>query len=149
MSNFNLYKTNKNKSNTNIFSYNDKIISTKNNNNLNTLNQNISNLKYKDLLFQYNINYNLLNKNNAKNKYLSFRNKAIIFPNFQQKPKKRISSSLTHKEIFSSKNNKNQKSFSLNNIKSRSSANFYKNNNKINAINKYANKNNTDNNFVN
>ena len=144
LSNFNLYKTNKNKSNINIFSYNnDKNISTNKNNNLSTLNQNTYNfnLKYKDLLINYNNNLNSLNKKNIKNNYLNFRNKAIIFANFKPNVKKRISSSITNKEILNLKNKLNQKCFSQNNIKSRSSVNFYK-------TNKHENKNNTENNFV-
>ena len=78
--------------NLNIFSYNkDKLLSTNNNiNNINTINQYTCNFdsKHKDLLQQYN-NNNLFNQE-IKHKYMSFRNKAIIFASSQPKIKRRI-----------------------------------------------------------
>ena len=143
ISNFNLYKINNNRSNLNIFNFNnnDKLISTKRNE-INTLNQKTCNynLKYKDLLYLYN--NNILNKKRS-NKYLSMRNRAIIFTNLEPKNKKRISSSITNRETKNIKSQFKQEIFnnkSNNSIKSKSSTNFYKNTNNTNNRNKNENK---------
>ena len=134
ISNFNLYKNSKNQSNVNIFNNNIKILNSnknKYNNNLKTLNQKSLNLKCPDLLYQYNNNNKLQNKK-TNNIYTSFRNKAIIFKNCKPKLKKRISSSVTTKEIINAK--KRVKQIFNKNFKSRSSASYnVKKKNKINT----------------
>ena len=126
-SNYNLYN---NKSNLNIFSYNkDKLLSTNNNiNNINTINQYTCNFdsKHKDLLQQYN-NNNLLNQE-IKHKYMSFRNKAIIFASSQPKIKRRIHSYLNNKDFVEAKNKVNKEIHNNKNIKSKSSQNIHKKN---------------------
>ena len=141
-SNFNLYKNNKNRSNINLFSYNnDKLISSKNNE-LKTINQRTVNfnLKYKDLLYQYQYSNNKLLNKKRNNKYLSMKNKPIIFTYLAPKIKKRISSSVINKEIINAKKNLKQEFLNNINIKSKSSVNFYKNKKSLN--NRYKNEKN-------
>ena len=129
-SKFNLYN---NKSNLNIFNINkDKLLST--NNNINAINQYTFNYntKYKDLFYQYN---SKIIDSKIKNKFISSRNKAIIFSKSQSKINKRIYSSLSNKDFIKAKNKINQGVFTNKNIQSRSSKNIYKKNinNKINT----------------
>ena len=140
ISNFNLYKNNKNQSNVNIYNNNTKLLNSnknKYNNNLKTINQKSLNLKSPDLLYQYNNSNKLLNKK-TDNKYTSFRNKAITFKNCKPKLKNRISSSVTTKEIINAK--KRVKQIFNKNFKSRSSASY--NVKKKNNINTEFNMNN-------
>ena len=130
ISNFYLYKNKKNNSNVNIFNNKDYFFKTNNNINLKTINQNKTQLNYKDLLFQYN-NNKILNKK-TKNRYSSFRNKAI-YADYKPKIKKHISSSMHDKEIINVRNGNRKNHLAKENNKIKISPSYNANNYKINT----------------